>query len=42
MDTMLDERRIEMVRLLRAIPGVQCREPKGAFYAFPDLLAFVG
>jgi aspartate aminotransferase len=37
-----DERRVEMVRLLRAIPGVQCREPKGAFYAFPDLSAFVG
>jgi aspartate aminotransferase len=37
-----DERRLEMVKLLRAIPGVQCREPKGAFYAFPDLSAFVG
>jgi aspartate aminotransferase len=37
-----DERRVEMVRLLRAIPGVSCREPKGAFYAFPDLSAFVG
>jgi aspartate aminotransferase len=31
-----------MVKLLRAIPGVQCREPKGAFYAFPDLSAFLG
>jgi aspartate aminotransferase len=37
-----DERRQEMVRLLRAIPGVTCREPRGAFYAFPDLSAFVG
>ena len=37
-----DERRIEMVKLLRAIPGVACREPKGAFYAFPDVSAFVG
>jgi aspartate aminotransferase len=37
-----DERRIEMVRLLRAIPGVTCREPKGAFYAFPDLSSLVG
>jgi aspartate aminotransferase len=37
-----DERRHEMVKLLRAIPGVQCREPKGAFYAFPDVSAFVG
>ena len=37
-----DQRRIEMVKLLRAIPGVTCREPKGAFYAFPDVSAFVG
>ena len=37
-----DERRAEMVKLLRAIPGVKCREPKGAFYAFPDVSAFVG
>jgi len=37
-----DERRIEMVKLLRAIPNVQCREPKGAFYAFPDVSAYVG
>jgi aspartate aminotransferase len=31
-----------MVKLLRAIPGVTCREPKGAFYAFPDVSAHVG
>jgi aspartate aminotransferase len=37
-----DERRIEMVKLLRAIPGVTCREPKGAFYAFPDVSAYIG
>ncbi|MBS1120339.1 MAG: aminotransferase class [Deltaproteobacteria bacterium] len=37
-----DERRLEMLKLLRAIPGVTCREPKGAFYAFPDLSKFVG
>jgi len=37
-----DERRVAMVALLRAIPGVACREPKGAFYAFPDLSAYVG
>jgi aspartate aminotransferase len=37
-----DERRIAMVALLRAIPGVTCREPKGAFYAFPDVSTFVG
>ena len=37
-----DERRVAMVELLRAIPGVACREPKGAFYAFPDVSAYVG
>lgn len=37
-----DQRRQAMVELLRAIPGVACREPKGAFYAFPDLGAFIG
>jgi aspartate aminotransferase len=37
-----DERRVEIVRRLRAIPGASCREPLGAFYAFPDLSAFIG
>ncbi len=37
-----DERRVEMVKLLRAIPNVSCREPKGAFYAFPDVSAYIG
>jgi len=37
-----DERRLEMVKLLRNIPGVTCREPKGAFYAFPNLSAYIG
>ena len=37
-----DERRVKMVELLRAIPGVTCREPKGAFYAFPDVSTYVG
>ena len=37
-----DERRIEMTKLLRAIPHVKCQEPKGAFYAFPDLSYYVG
>ena len=37
-----DERRLEMLKLLRAIPNVQCREPKGAFYAFPDVSWYVG
>jgi aspartate aminotransferase len=42
MRTAFDERRLEMLKLLRAIPGVSCREPKGAFYAFPDVSAYVG
>jgi aspartate aminotransferase len=37
-----DERRQTIVRMLRAIPGVSCREPKGAFYAFPDVSAYIG
>ena len=37
-----DKRRQYMVKTLRAIPGVQCVEPKGAFYAFPDVSAFIG
>jgi aspartate aminotransferase len=42
MRTAFDQRRIAMVKLLRAIPGVSCREPKGAFYAFPDLSSYLG
>jgi aspartate aminotransferase len=37
-----DRRRRYMVTTLRAIPGVTCVEPRGAFYAFPDVSAFVG
>ncbi len=37
-----DKRRLRMVELLNAIDGVECQEPKGAFYAFPDLSSFVG
>jgi aspartate aminotransferase len=37
-----NERRLAMVKLLRAIPGVQCREPRGAFYAFPDVSHYIG
>jgi aspartate aminotransferase len=37
-----DKRRKTMVARLREIPGVTCAEPKGAFYAFPDLSAFIG
>jgi aspartate aminotransferase len=37
-----DERRKFMVGALRAMPGVTCVEPQGAFYAFPDASAFIG
>jgi aspartate aminotransferase len=33
----LDRRRQRIVPLLRAIPGVTLVEPRGAFYAFPDV-----
>jgi aspartate aminotransferase len=37
-----DRRRKAMVKALREIPEVTCVEPQGAFYAFPDLSAFIG
>jgi aspartate aminotransferase len=37
-----DQRRKVMVELLRAMPGVKCVEPRGAFYAFPDLRGCLG
>jgi aspartate aminotransferase len=37
-----DKRRKYMVAALRAMPGVTCIEPQGAFYAFPDVSAFLG
>jgi aspartate/methionine/tyrosine aminotransferase len=37
-----DQRRREVVRRLRDIPGVVCADPGGAFYAFPDFSAYVG
>ena len=37
-----DSRRREMVARLRAMPGVNLHEPRGAFYCFPDLSAHVG
>jgi len=37
-----DERRQKIVSLLRAIPNVSCFDPQGAFYAFPDVSAYVG
>ena len=37
-----DKRRRVMVDRLRAIPGVKVNEPEGAFYAFPDVSAYLG
>src|SRR5262249_9759840 len=37
-----DKRRDKIVALLRAIPGVKCYDPRGAFYAFPDVSEYVG
>jgi len=35
-------RRKLMVEALRSIPGVRCRMPEGAFYAFPDFRGLYG
>lgn len=43
--TMLDEyrrRREYVIRTLRSIPGVTCAEPRGAFYAYPNIGKFLG
>ena len=37
-----DRRRQTMTAMLRAIDGVDLLTPQGAFYAFPDLTAFLG
>ncbi|NIW45325.1 MAG: aminotransferase class I/II-fold pyridoxal phosphate-dependent enzyme, partial [Gammaproteobacteria bacterium] len=29
-----------LVSGLSSIPGIKCREPKGAFYAFPNISSF--
>jgi aspartate aminotransferase len=36
------KRRDFVVARLRAIPGVQCAEPRGAFYAYPNLGVVIG
>jgi aspartate aminotransferase len=36
------KRRDFVVRRLREIPGVKCAEPKGAFYAYPDIGVAIG
>jgi len=40
--TMFQKRRDAMVRGLGSIPGVQCRKPEGAFYAFADCRGLLG
>ncbi len=37
-----DRRRQTMVRLLNAIPGVDCPEPAGAFYCYPSVKGVLG
>jgi aspartate aminotransferase len=37
-----EERRNVIVERLNAIPGVSCRMPGGAFYAFPDISGLIG
>jgi aspartate aminotransferase len=36
------KRRDFVVARLRQIPGVQCAEPRGAFYAYPNIGAALG
>jgi aspartate aminotransferase len=36
-----ERRRTRIVELLRAIPGVTCTVPEGAFYVFPDVSRFI-
>lgn len=37
-----DRRRVAMHRMLNDIPGVECPEPQGAFYAFPSFAGVIG
>jgi len=37
-----DRRRRTMVRMLNEIPGVECLEPTGAFYAYPSVKGVLG
>jgi aspartate/methionine/tyrosine aminotransferase len=42
MRTAFDRRRLRIVELLDAIPGVSCPEPHGAFYAYPSVKGVLG
>lgn len=35
-------RRNKVLELLKEIPGIDCPEPEGAFYVFPDMSAYFG
>ncbi len=37
-----EKRRNVMIERLREIPGIRCAVPEGAFYAFPEISAYVG
>ncbi|MGA4540473.1 pyridoxal phosphate-dependent aminotransferase [Uniformispora flossi] len=42
MKVAFDRRRRTIVRMLNEIPGVECPEPKGAFYAYPSVKGVLG
>ena len=42
MHAIFDERRQVMVSGLAALPGLRCRMPEGAFYAFPSVVGLYG
>jgi aspartate aminotransferase len=37
-----EKRRDLIVKLLNAIPGIDCPKPGGAFYVFPDVSSYYG
>lgn len=41
MRTAFAERRAQILQALRVIPGIRCAEPDGAFYAFPNVQAYL-
>ena len=42
MRSAFDQRRIMIHKMLNEIPGVDCLEPEGAFYAFPSMEGLIG
>ncbi|MDQ1626752.1 MAG: aspartate aminotransferase [Actinomycetota bacterium] len=42
MRSAFDRRRQTIVGMLREIPGVNCAEPQGAFYAYPSVAGVIG